>query len=130
MSWYPRLVSIISTGSAIAAFGACNDTPDESPRLPALAVASFHVAPNDIPALRQALKKFAKAEHLTLLEDGFSQRGRRVGQFYLRKHAQPVVYIDNFRDPLRFEATAYSLESESAWKPLWLRLLSVLGFKD
>jgi hypothetical protein len=130
MSWYPRLVSIISTGSAVAAFGAYSGTPDENHGFPALAVASFNVAADQVPALRKSLKKFAKAEDLTFLQDGFWKNGRQVSQFYLRKHSQPVVYIDNVRDALRFEASAYSLESESAWKPRWLRLLSVLGSSE
>jgi hypothetical protein len=90
---------------------------------PPLAVETFNISADKIPALRETLKKFAAVEHLTYLEAGFPKQGRQVSQFYLKKDSRPAFYIDNFRDPLKFEATAYSRDSEAVWTPRWLRLL-------
>jgi hypothetical protein len=66
----------------------------------------------------------ASLEHLEFLEGGFLSQERQVHQFYFKKNDQPVFYINNFRDPLEFEATAYSSDAEDVWKPRWLMLLS------
>src|SRR5882724_10139011 len=126
MKWHLRVVGNILIGSAVAS-GVSNGTPDERHGSPPLAVETFNVTADQIPAMRGALKRFASDEHLTIQEGGFLKQGRQVIQFYLKKNAQPAFYVDNFRNPLGFEATAYSQDSESVWKPQWLRLLSIIN---
>jgi hypothetical protein len=125
MNRYRTLVAMVLS-SIVATSGVCHATPDESQGFPALSVESFDVAAEQIPTLRDALKKFASLEHLTFFEGGFPKRGRPVYQFYFKQNDQPVFSIDNFRDALKFEATAYSRDSEDVWKPRWLRLLSTI----
>jgi hypothetical protein len=128
------LVAIISLALIVSISGVCHSTPDESQGFPALSVASVNVTADQIPKLRDALKNFATVEHLTFFEGGFPKQGRPVHQFYFKQNDQPVFSIDNFRDPLIFEASAYSKDSDDVWKPRWLRLLStihaVLGPND
>ena len=118
------LVSLCGAIVTIVAIASVSHgTPDESQGFPALAVESVNVAADQIPILGDALREFASLEHLTFFEGGFPKQGRPVHQFYFKQNDQPVFSIDNFRDPLKFEATAYSRDSEDVWKPRWLRLL-------
>jgi hypothetical protein len=120
------LVSLISLSSIVEIASVCHGAPDESQGFLPLAIVSVNVTADRIPTLRDALKKFATVEHLTFFEGGFPKQGRPVYQFYFKQNDQPVFSIDNFRDPLKFEATAYSRDNEDVWRPRWLRLLSTI----
>jgi hypothetical protein len=126
MSGYQWLLRVLLVGTIIFASGACNGSPDESRGFPPLAVESFDVSLDKIPALRENLKRFAETEHLNYFEGGFPKQGRQVSQFYFKKNSRPVFYVDNFRNPIKFEATAYSGNSEGDWTPRWLRLLVII----
>ena len=117
------LVAVISLCSIVAIASVCNGTPDESQGFPALAVVSVNVNRGSDSHTHRCQKKFASLEHLTFFEGGFPKQGRPVHQFYFKQNDQPMFSIDNFRDPIKFEATAYSRDSEDVWKPRWLRLL-------
>ena len=125
MNRYRTLVAILLS-SIVAIANVCHGTPDESQGFPPLIVESVSVTADQIPTLRDALKKFASLEHLTFFESSFPKHGRPVYQFYFKQNDQPVFSIDNFRDPLTLEVSAYSRDSERVWKPRWLRLLSTI----
>lgn len=119
---HTRVLILISLALPFFSHGAA----DDSKGFPPMAVESFSLSPDRIPALRETLRSFAAKEHLTFLEGEMPKQGRQVTQFYLKRGTQPAFYVSNFRDPLKFKATAYSNDPADTWNLSWQRLLIAL----
>jgi len=98
----------------------------EAPRqgYPPLATASIILQTDDIAAFRTTCKQFSKHEHLQYSEGQFMRDGRMVYQFYFKEGGAPVILVDNFRDPSRYQAIAYAGDKAVPWEPRWERFIA------